>query len=834
MKRASAHVGRVGGLAVALGIGSAVVTGGAATAWAVPDVSQDSVVSADASSPADPTSSSRADSTPTAERSRWNRRVTPAVPGARDSGLPERKSDPAPQAKAVPSAVAAPNPVAAPHALRAASRLQADRVQLSAVVPAAVTVAVPAAAGGPLADQRMAAPIAVAPTAAAPIMVAAPPTAAVNFDPISLLGSGSGLPVQTPMSWAGLAVTRRQLGESKTFVPPAVTVSTALPTASVAPAATVTNSPPVISTVTLSTPNSTTGAITGTVRASDANGDKLTYRATATTKGAVTITSTGVFVYVPTPIARHAAAKVGATTAVTTDMVTVTVTDAKGATATKAVAVTIAPTNKTPVTRITVGTPNATTGVVAGSVSATDADRDKLTYSTPATTAKGAVSLNAGTGAFTYTPTAAARHGAARIGAAAPAKTDTFTVTVSDGFGGTVPVAVSVAISPKNAVPVAGTTTVGTPDTSSSVVTGKVNATDSDSDALTFSTPVSTTKGRVSLNTATGAFTYTPSEPSRAVPGTDTFTVTITDGYGGSTPVAVSVPIIGKAQQAKLTFVFNYGAGSQYWTSTAKSSLQTAANLVGSYIVVSKPVTLVFDVTAEKSPNSATLASAGSDLTSVSAGFFNTVVQNKILTGVDSNGAAADGSIDVNLGIAWAYGDSVSGSQYDFVSTAMHELLHAFGFLSYVDAPGSSWNSRGTNWTKFDSFIVNNKKTKVIGIVGNRNRWNTAYNSNLTGGSGGLYFGGPNAIAVYGGPVPLYTPGPWEAGSSVTHLNDSTFTGVSTQLMNALADTGKGIRTLSAVELAIFKDLGYTVAPVPATATALLFIGFVFLRRRTL
>jgi hypothetical protein len=127
---------------------------------------------------------------------------------------------------------------------------------------------------------------------------------------------------------------------------------------------------------------------------------------------------------------------------------------------------------------------------------------------------------------------------------------------------------------------------------------------------------------------------------------------------------------------------------------------------------------------------------------------------------------------------------------------------------------------------------VNNKKTKVIGIISNRNRWNTAYNSNLTGGNAGLYFGGPNAIAVYGGPVPLYTPSPWEAGSSVTHLNDSTFTGVATQLMNALADTGKGIRTLSAVELAIFKDLGYTVVPAPVTATALLFIGLVFLRRR--
>ncbi|HCA51651.1 MAG TPA: hypothetical protein DEP24_01080, partial [Mycobacterium sp.] len=66
--------------------------------------------------------------------------------------------------------------------------------------------------------------------------------------------------------------------------------------------------------VTLGTANAATGAITGTVRASDPNGDPLTYRATTSKKGAVSITSTGVFIYTPTSTARHAAAKVGATT----------------------------------------------------------------------------------------------------------------------------------------------------------------------------------------------------------------------------------------------------------------------------------------------------------------------------------------------------------------------------------------------------------------------------------------------------------------------------------------------------------------------------------------
>ena len=634
------------------------------------------------------------------------------------------------------------------------------------------------------------------------------------------------------MSWVVLAVTRRQGTASKTTVAPAVPVSTgqqAAPVAALAKA-TASNSAPVISGVVWSNPNIDTGAITGTVKATDANaGDTLTYRATTSSKGAVTITSAGFLVYTPTSNSRHAAAKVGATTSVTTDTVTVTVTDSKGATATKAVTVSISPSNSVPVTSSTTGTPNTSTGVVSGSVTATDANNDRLTYSGSTTTAKGSVSINAGTGAFTYTPTSVARHAAAKVGATT-AKIDTFTVTVTDGYGGTVPVAVTVSISPTNTAPVAGTPTVGTPDVSTAAVSGSVSATDAEKDVLTYSAPAITSKGTVTLNSATGAFTYTPTEPSRAVPGTDTFTVTVTDGYGGSTPVAVSVPINGKSQQAKITFVFNYTTGSQYWTPAAKNSLQAAANALAANIVVTKPVTLTFDVTAEKSPASSTLASTGSNLVSDSAGFFNTVVQSEILTGVDPNGSLADGNVDVNFGIPWAYGDSVTSAQYDFTSTMMHEMMHAMGFLSYVDAPGSNWNSRGTNWTTFDSFIVTNNKTKVIGT---NKKWNTAYNKNLTGGNFGLYFGGANAVAANGGLlVPLYTPSPWESGSSVTHLDDLTFTGAKTQLMNAMADTGRGIRVLSGIELGILKDLGYTVVPAPATASTLLFIGFVFLRRR--
>ncbi len=84
--------------------------------------------------------------------------------------------------------------------------------------------------------------------------------------------------------------------------------------------------------------------------------------------------------------------------------------------------------------------------MVRGTITSADADGDTRSYSGPATSVKGgAVTLDAATGAFTYTPTAAAREQATQTPGV---DTDMFTVTVSDGHGGSTPVQVTVTIAP--------------------------------------------------------------------------------------------------------------------------------------------------------------------------------------------------------------------------------------------------------------------------------------------------------------------------------------------------------------------------------------------------
>lgn len=291
--------------------------------------------------------------------------------------------------------------------------------------------------------------------------------------------------------------------------------------------------------------------VTGAVTSTDADNDTRTYSGPTTSAkgGTVVVNADGTFTYTPTAAARQTAANAGATEADKTDSFVVTVNDGHlGGTVTVTVSVAILPAPNSAPTNGTadVGQPDSS-GKVSGTVSATDANGDPLTYSGSTSTAKGAVVVNAN-GTFLYTPTDAARHAASALGASAADKQDTFTVTVSDGRGGTLQVPVTVAISPNNTAP-QGSFSAGAPDADGKVI-GTVTSSDVDGDVRTYSGPATSVKGgTITLDAATGTFTYKPTaamrEQATQTPGvdSDTFTVTVTDGHGGSTPVQVTVTI---------------------------------------------------------------------------------------------------------------------------------------------------------------------------------------------------------------------------------------------------------------------------------------------------
>ncbi len=361
-------------------------------------------------------------------------------------------------------------------------------------------------------------------------------------------------------------------------------------------------------------------------------------------------------------------------------------------------------------------------------------------------------------------------------------------------------------------------------------ITGTIGAVDPEGDPITYTVTSGPNFGTVEVSTD-GTYLYTP---GGTFAGLDTFTVAATDTgfhinlldpFRPASTLANAVVEQGRA--ALVQFDFEYAGWALLWSPEARSALQTAATLLSSYVLVDTPVTVNYTVDGEFAPFSGQLASATSPMISSRAGFYPTVVQAKIISGSDVNGSTADGTITWNFANPWAFNGSASGGEYDFQSVAMHELMHTFGFLSTITEPGSNTD---TTWTTYDQLLVTSDGTPVIG---SDFIWNSAYDTNLTGGDGGLYSGGPAAVAAYGAPVPLYTPNPWQTGSSVSHLSDFVFVGRNKQLMIARVSTGTGIKTLSTIETGILTDLGYTTVSAPGGSAVLMMGLFIIRRRRT-
>ena len=117
----------------------------------------------------------------------------------------------------------------------------------------------------------------------------------------------------------------------------------------------------------------------------------------------------------------------------------------------------VAAANNAPGANPSTGTPNQTTGAVSGNVNGTDADGNPLSYTVTTQPTRGTVTLNSSTGAYTYTPSVAARM---QAGTTASVDFDSFVVSVSDAQA-TTPATVSVPVLPA----VFANTTAGTTGT---------------------------------------------------------------------------------------------------------------------------------------------------------------------------------------------------------------------------------------------------------------------------------------------------------------------------------------------------------------------------------
>jgi PKD repeat protein len=338
--------------------------------------------------------------------------------------------------------------------------------------------------------------------------------------------------------------------------------------------------------------------------------------------------------------------------------------------------VTIAVSNSVPTvdasalpTTVNVGQPSTLSAI------GNDADGDTLAYSWARTSGPTSGTLtNANTATATFTPTERGTY--------------VFTVTVTDGFGGSNTDTATVTVN--NRAPTITAISATPPTVDVGVTTSlSVTASDLDGDTLNYSwAQTSGPAGAVLVNANSANPTFTP-----GAKGSYEFTVTVTDGFGGSASEPVTVTVNNRAPTANAGSVqsvlvnqsvqLNGTASSDpdgdplsyTWTQTGGPAVTlTDANAVQpSFVAPAQPATLTFSLVVADDEN---LTSPPSSVT------IN--VNDVAISGLnaDNNGPTVLGQpttftatviAGTNVAYSWDFGngDTATGAtvNYTFTST---------------------------------------------------------------------------------------------------------------------------------------------------------------------
>lgn len=175
-------------------------------------------------------------------------------------------------------------------------------------------------------------------------------------------------------------------------------------------------------------------------------------------------------------------------------------------------------------------------------------------------------------------------------------------------------------------------------------------------------------------------------------------------------------------------------------------------------------------------------------------------------------------------GLAWNFGTAApAAAEIDFRSVITHEIGHSLGWLGSYDPAFDDFGLGGNGLTTYERFLVDSAGNKPLnGGTGTPGDFNELDNP--------VYFDGFNATNLYGGLVPIYAPDPYEAGSSLSHLDTGTFPDA---MMSHAISIGDTRRTLSDLEIAMMADMGWDVIPEPASMVVFVLgaAGFFGVRR---
>ena len=175
-----------------------------------------------------------------------------------------------------------------------------------------------------------------------------------------------------------------------------------------------------------------------------------------------------------------------------------------------------------------------------------------------------------------------------------------------------------------------------------------------------------------------------------------------------------------------------------------------------------------------------------------------------------------DITLAVNSSVNWYLGTDgqTPVQKYDLVTVAMHEICHGLGFFDSFSFSGNIGSyGIGSVPMIYDTFVENFSGSRLTDTLKFLNSSNSL-GSQLVGNQ--LYFNGPlikkytasNPVRYTITKAKLYAPATWDAGSSISHLDESS-TLLADGLMTPFIDFGEAIHDPGKYTFSILGDIGW-------------------------
>lgn len=256
---------------------------------------------------------------------------------------------------------------------------------------------------------------------------------------------------------------------------------------------------------------------------------------------------------------------------------------------------------------------------------------------------------------------------------------------------------------------------------------------------------------------------------------------------------------------------------SSGFSELAKPAVERAASILKSMLPADAKITIL--VTWDKIPTAGVLAQSSATGFAIGWGIdalnptavYPAALAEKIAGESLNDDQLGDISLTINNTVNWYLGTDgkPTAQKYDLVTVVLHEICHGLGFFDSMDASGTlGWYGFNSFPTIYDTFIENlagNRLTDTLKFANNSANLRTQ----LIGGQ--LYFNGP-LIKKYtsGSRAKLWAPAKWDAGSSISHLDeDTTFTATVNSLMTPYINKEEAIHNPGKYTYSILGDLGW-------------------------